>query len=576
MEENISNKPLNLEWDKLLNNKDDGPPPELVVVTKTNEEAPPPSAQSLKDNLQQISDHDLSEAIRRIRSRIDGLSKILPDKGAKLRDSLKRHEEEHDRRKLLRSQEIADEGEKPMQSQNRRSSGVQNGFRSGPASSQAQAQSPFSSFFSKRLEEKPDCSTRVTAEPFEKELSYLGHGNHQNTRPKMLNKIRPENGVPSRQSPFKCPSSYSLDNDKRRPSNGIQKQKRINSSTFYSPLPDGNLSTRFSKRRKASQDQASPGSRSRKEPYVLVDEDIEEDCQPVEPTKPEDVTLRLMKEAKIYYPSRDDPESVELCSSDIECLAPEAFLSSTIMNFYIRYLQRPVSATGKSRADYHFFNTYFYEKLKEAVSYKTSDKDAFFAKFRRWWRGVNIFQKAYILLPIHENLHWSLVIICIPDKEDESGPIILHLDSLGYHDSRQIFQNIKSYLKEEWNFLNQGNLPPDLPIAERIWKHLPRRIDEEIITVPQQKNDYDCGIFVLFFMERFIEEAPERLKKKDLAMFGRRWFKPEEASGLRERIRKLLLEEFQNARIENDSRESSPASSDSDDSAECTVQPTDS
>jgi hypothetical protein len=36
--------------------------------------------------------------------------------------------------------------------------------------------------------------------------------------------------------------------------------------------------------------------------------------------------------------------------------------------------------------------------------------------------------------------------------------------------------------------------------------------------VPQQKNDSDCGLFVLFFMERFIEEAPERLKKKDLAM----------------------------------------------------------
>jgi ubiquitin-like-specific protease 1C/D len=36
--------------------------------------------------------------------------------------------------------------------------------------------------------------------------------------------------------------------------------------------------------------------------------------------------------------------------------------------------------------------------------------------------------------------------------------------------------------------------------------------------VPQQKNDYDCGLFVLFFMERFIQEAPERLKKRDLAM----------------------------------------------------------
>lgn len=38
------------------------------------------------------------------------------------------------------------------------------------------------------------------------------------------------------------------------------------------------------------------------------------------------------------------------------------------------------------------------------------------------------------------------------------------------------------------------------------------------LQVPQQKNDYDCGLFVLYFMERFIEEAPARLKKKDLAM----------------------------------------------------------
>lgn len=36
--------------------------------------------------------------------------------------------------------------------------------------------------------------------------------------------------------------------------------------------------------------------------------------------------------------------------------------------------------------------------------------------------------------------------------------------------------------------------------------------------VPQQKNDFDCGPFVLFFIQRFIEEAPQRLKRKDLGM----------------------------------------------------------
>lgn len=31
-----------------------------------------------------------------------------------------------------------------------------------------------------------------------------------------------------------------------------------------------------------------------------------------------------------------------------------------------------------------------------------SDKETSFIKFRRWWKGVNIFEKAYILLPIHQ------------------------------------------------------------------------------------------------------------------------------------------------------------------------------
>ncbi|KAF9623032.1 hypothetical protein IFM89_036013 [Coptis chinensis] len=90
--------------------------------------------------------------------------------------------------------------------------------------------------------------------------------------------------------------------------------------------------------------------------------------------------------------------------------------------------------------------------------------------------------------------------------------------------------------------------------------------------VPQQKNDYDCGIFVLYFMERFIEEAPERLRKDDLDMFGRKWFKPEEASRLRGRIRELLKEEFDNPiTVNNNGRESSPTSS-GDGSPNCTEE----
>ena len=36
--------------------------------------------------------------------------------------------------------------------------------------------------------------------------------------------------------------------------------------------------------------------------------------------------------------------------------------------------------------------------------------------------------------------------------------------------------------------------------------------------VPQQENGYDCGLFALFYMEHFIQEAPDRFCRKDLSM----------------------------------------------------------
>jgi ubiquitin-like-specific protease 1C/D len=47
-----------------------------------------------------------------------------------------------------------------------------------------------------------------------------------------------------------------------------------------------------------------------------------------------------MKDVKVYYPSRDDRDIVEVNYKDMECLEPEAWLSSAIMNFYIRYVYK--------------------------------------------------------------------------------------------------------------------------------------------------------------------------------------------------------------------------------------------
>ncbi|KAI5000292.1 hypothetical protein ZWY2020_004881 [Hordeum vulgare] len=272
----------------------------------------------------------------------------------------------------------------------------------------------------------------------------------------------------------------------------------------------------------------------KKEVVLLDDEDIE-------PSTSVDVEMaNIWDISQIYYPSRTDPETVELTYSDIKCLDPEVFLKSPVINFYIQYLKK-----SRPCDDLYIFNTYFYSKLEEALS-RTGECDSQFSKLRRWWKNIDIFRIPYLLLPIHGQMHWSLVIIFMPAKEIKCGPRVFHLDSLGIHCSDKVFGVIESYLVEEWRHL-QKDSSYDIPFSGKIWRNLSRNINKEKVEVPQQQNDFDCGVFMLYYIDKFIQEEPDSSTGVRPFKFGRKWFSPEEASALRKRIRVLLFEIFQNA-----------------------------
>ncbi|KAH9773317.1 ubiquitin-like-specific protease 1D [Citrus sinensis] len=527
--ENRNKRKLNIDWEEVLPGRNDDVPAELIVK-KSGPPTPAQKSVPMSDDPgsgeeldRQIPDQELGVRIARMKDTYSKVRHCLPDKGKKILATVTRLEKECERRRLAGAVPVCldiDGCDKLTQSPS------SDCFTQRTPSPQIQSKSSFTSVFREKMEENRDCRE---ANAFDKELSILAHCDRRKMRSDgdLSQRGRQNVRSSSRKWPFHK-------GDKSFNSNGSQKDRA--SLTCPSHQSGENSSSCLPKKKESFEVLPSKNPRLRKEQnLVLLDEDespVEDASEEsegslhIETTEQADEFAECMIDAKIYYPSRVDPESVEICYTDINHLAPAAYLTSPIMNFYIRYLQLQASPTNRAIRDCHFFNTYFYSKLKEAVSHKGGDKDSFFIKFRRWWKGVNIFQKSYVLIPIHEDVHWSLVIICIPDKEDESGPIILHLDSLKLHCSLSIFSNIRSFLKEEWNYLKQEVSPSDLPIAERIWQHLPRRIDDRIIP-------------------RFMEEAPERLKKKDLAMFGKRWFRPEEASGLRIKIRNLLKKQFQ-------------------------------
>ncbi|KAL1828752.1 ubiquitin-like-specific protease 1D isoform X1 [Daucus carota subsp. sativus] len=451
------------------------------LIDRHDEEPPSLVVEASGDDLKLMSDFYLEDSIQRCSKTYESVGSKLPDGGRKLKEKLTSLEQEKESRDRHRL----------MQG---------NG----------------------------------AIDAFGNKLNTLGRCDSRKTRSDgLISSVEKcKSGMSSRQTAFRSPRFLSDEVEKLNVSNGD-----INSSDMEEDP------SRFPSRKNSPIVKPSYNlrSRNREQTVILVDEEENQHAALIDE---EDNMDASMKEIKIYFPTRCHPESIELGYADMECLAPETYLSSTIMNFYIRYLEQATFTSDSDRCRYHFFTTYFYGKLKEAVQDKTNDMKDVFNKFRRWWKGVNIFEKAYIFLPIHENHHWSLVIICIPDNEDDSVPILLHYDSLGLHSSRPIFENIKSFLKKEWTYLNEKETSSNCPIDDSIWKNLHRKIEKKVITVPQQKDEYDCGLFVLFFMQRFIKEAPQRLKKKDLAMFGKQWFTPEEASDLRPIIRALIKKLF--------------------------------
>nr|GEU51793.1 peptidase C48, SUMO/sentrin/Ubl1 [Tanacetum cinerariifolium] len=521
--------PLTFDWDKINPTEDgDDRPPELII-TKSNKKPKESFENSCQAEVMRKSDRELSETIARMKNTIKLCGK-LSDGGEKFRANLKRHEDELERRRERQLMQKVDNECKEMIQVSDSDDGVSRGKKQGD---QKSLSSPsFTKLLINKLDKTEDSKDSRTVNAFKENMFYMKSCNGRRGKPKnqVAGKGRSRMAVSSSsQEPSRSSKFCLVDSEKQMISNDDKSTSLFSVPNSPQGPPSSNLRPRTRRY------------------YNVVDEDppVQTAAQFLEELDP------CVKDVTLYYPSRDDPDAVDVNHADMACLAPEAYLSSTIMNFYIRYLQQPTSLSESTTSNYHFFSTYFYNKL-EKLKYEEDS----FRKFRKWWKDVSILEKAYILLPVHESAHWSLVIICFPTKEDEQGPILLHYDSLGLHNSKSIFNNIKRFLKEEWSYLRKSGTPLDLPISDEIWENLESKVEKKRVTVPQQKNEYDCGLFVLFYMERFIKEAPERIKKKDLSMFGRQWFLPQEASNLRSAICKLLLEEFRKVK----EKESTPSS----------------
>jgi len=125
----------------------------------------------------------------------------------------------------------------------------------------------------------------------------------------------------------------------------------------------------------------------------------------------------------LVYPDTQTRGAVTVSVADRERLDGEEFLNDSLVDFYVRYLEKEVfprhSSDRASRA--HIFSSFFYKKLLQECSAGRPDGPeplVGYEKLRTWTRRVDVFSKDFLIVPINEALHWSLAIICYPFGAD--------------------------------------------------------------------------------------------------------------------------------------------------------------
>lgn len=213
---------------------------------------------------------------------------------------------------------------------------------------------------------------------------------------------------------------------------------------------------------------------------------------------------------------------VELPMTSIKCLETASYLNDNVIQFYLAYLLNEC-CDEPIRQRVHIFDSMFFQHL---ISIFDNSVQKIKWKQLPKWCDVDIFKKDFLIFPICLEHHWFCIIVCYPaavkavdfdvtdssdssrihpqsddsDKTARKTPAILVMDSLGVK-NRLATMKIRDYLDYEWRSRRR-----------RVKRFSHHDLDDYFPKLPKQKNDYDCGVYMLLYIRCFLEQ-PDNFHK---------------------------------------------------------------
>ncbi|KAI4896198.1 hypothetical protein NFI96_026422 [Prochilodus magdalenae] len=314
----------------------------------------------------------------------------------------------------------------------------------------------------------------------------------------------------------------------------------------------------------------------------------------------------------IQFPPPPCKGAITVTTEDLECLDSGEFLNDVIIDFYLKYLlvqKAPRSSVKRS----HVFSSFFYKQLTRRDN-ANEDSTSTPAQLRRhqrvrtWTRHVDIFEKDFLFVPVNQEAHWYLVVVCFPGMDEpqwmereaqdavQEG-IEISSDSVAGSETQEGSRHNSDGDKSSDENSSRPIFTPGPPnctertckrktvckrpcilimdslklsVHERIFKLLREylQVEWEVkrggqrdfsaermvgshCRVPLQDNSSDCGLYLLQYAESFLQDPMVHF---DLPLRLECWFPRQQVREKREEIRDLVLHlyRFQHGSLGNE------------------------